>query len=79
MFSFLFVKDRIASFQLKHIVVFWSVPCAYLSGLFYGVIAIEFDFWITKDKRESLLQKISSEYCILLTVKTLNMNDNKKE
>ena len=39
---FFFVKDQIASFQLKQIVVFFelSVPCVYL---FHCVIATEFE------------------------------------
>ena len=54
---FFFVKDQIASFQLKQIVVFFelSVPCVYL---FHCVIATEFDYGIIT----------GSEYCMQLVV-----------
>ena len=47
LFSFSFVKDQTAPFQLKQIVVFEVSRVQ--SSLFHCVIAIEFDYWVTTD------------------------------
>ena len=52
LFSFSFVKDQTAPFQLKQIVVFEVSRVQ--SSLFHCVIAIEFDYWFTTDSFTAL-------------------------